>query len=184
MLEGKVVTYGLRAGDKEAHGRCRCRDHLAQRHRRRRHGQRRDIEHVLATDAEGRPAGGQESQPGTGEQHIQYGRHGLDHLLNIVEEQQQVLRPEDRDQPLAQGCPTDLQHTDRLCDRGEDESGVTDRGQRDVDDAVLKHAREIGCNLEGEAASCRRRRAQSASAARHRRGAAFPARPPARAPVQ
>ena len=83
-------------------------------------------------------------------QEIDHGRHGGDHLLDIVEEQQRVSRRKDGNEPPVQGRLADLKQTDRLPNRWENEKGVADRSHRHGDHPVSELAPEIGRDLESE----------------------------------
>ena len=75
----------------------------------------------------------------------------LDHLLDVVEDQQQVLSPQDCSQLLGQRPVAELGQVQRLGDRRQDELGIADRGQRDEDHPICEKALHANGNLLGEA---------------------------------
>ena len=116
-----------------------------------RHGQRRHRALVLAGDAEGRPARHQDRERGAGAEEIgdQGGRR--QQVLEVVEDEQETLRTEVGDQPLAERPLAGIRQVERLGDRRGDQAGVAERGQPDEPDPVREAAAQVAGHLEREA---------------------------------
>ena len=79
------------------------------------------------------------------------GRGGGHHLLEVIEDEQQL--------PVAQGIleglqerpPAQLVEAEGLADGRQDEAGVLDGGQRDKADAVAEVVAQGRCHLQGQA---------------------------------
>ncbi len=59
------------------------------------HGQRWYGEFVFALQVQHRPAGHQDLQPGTGREEFGEQGRGLQHLLEVIQEQQQLFVPQE-----------------------------------------------------------------------------------------
>ena len=89
-------------------------------------------------------------------------RRRLDHLLEVVEHQQEVLVAQERREPLDQRLVTGLPHAQGLGDGGGHQSRVRDRRETDEDHAVREGVRlQVGGDAAGRAGSCPPRRDRS-----------------------
>ena len=87
------ATKSCTAADVAAASDCRERSSSPVRsigHRQRPHG-----ELVVAGEVEARPAGGEDRQPGTGREQIRHQRCRVAKMLEVVEDQQEALVPDD-----------------------------------------------------------------------------------------
>ena len=128
------------------------RDALAEELDRLRLGERRHRVLDLAADPQQLPARDQELQVGAGlEQLRELGRR-LDHLLEVVEQQQELA--------LADVLGEAVLRPQRLRDRLGHERRVAQRGQADPEDARLERGHELGGDLEREPRLARTARAR------------------------
>ena len=90
-------------------------------------------------------------------------RRGGDHLLDVVEQQQESAIAQKGLQEISGGLVAHLEETKSLGDGRDDEVRIADRGERDKDDC---RPRSRPCKISrrpgGRAGSCRRRRGRSA----------------------
>ena len=87
---------------------------------------------MLAADAQRGAAGRQHLQRGRGGEEAGHLRRGFDHVLAVVEEQQQLAGAEQRAQAGGERSVASLAEAERLGDRREDEGGIAER--REVDE--------------------------------------------------
>ncbi len=126
---------------------------LAEERDRLRLGERRDRVLDLALHAQELAAGDEQGQVGTGgEERGELGR-GLDHLLQVVEQEQQL--------PLADVLGKAVLGAERLGDRLRDERRIAERGEPDPEDARLVLGDERRGGLEREPGLARSRRGRS-----------------------
>jgi hypothetical protein len=107
------------------------------------HGQGGDRIGLLAGEVEHDPAGDQQLEPGRGLEQGRQIRRRLDHLLEVVQHQEQVLIGQRTPERLDQGRVDLLLDPAGLGDRGEDEGGIADGRERDEDDAIGKAGGEV-----------------------------------------
>ncbi|MDQ3655307.1 MAG: hypothetical protein M3457_09525 [Chloroflexota bacterium] len=87
---------------------------------------------LLASDVEGDPAGGQHREPGARSQYIRQPWGGRrNHLLHVVEHEQEVPRLQPGGQQFGNGQGAALLNAQRLRHREGHEVVVPDRGERD-----------------------------------------------------
>ena len=99
-------------------------------------GQGRDREQSLAADAQRGPAGDQGGDPRSGREQAGHLGRGRDHLLEIVQDQQDAAGLPGIGQGALPGLPRSDVHRGRLGDGGQDEIGMEDGLQWGEDDAV------------------------------------------------
>jgi hypothetical protein len=85
-----------------------------------------------------RSAGHQDLQAGRGRQQLGHLPRRPEHLLEVVEHQQQPLLPQGVPDALEQRPLPGLAHPERLGDRACDTARVADRGQVDEQNAVFE----------------------------------------------
>ena len=129
-------------------------------------GQRRQRVLLLPAQPQGGAARRQHPSPGQAVQQRDQGRPRRQHLLEVVQQQQQMLRPaESCRQALAQRAVAPLSRdAERPGDRGEHQIRVAQRRQVHEGDAVGERVRRGRRPPPGPGASCPRRRGRSASA--------------------
>ncbi len=137
--------------DEEAHGRGA--DDVRRRERPvagLREGERRHREHLLAPDLERLPARHENLQSLRALEERGDVAGGLHHLLEVVEQEQNVPRPELLGERLAQVLPAGDAGSDRLDERLERPGSVAGVRQVDEVDAVGEAVAQIGRGLDGE----------------------------------
>jgi hypothetical protein len=122
---------------------------------RRRVRSRRDVERpepvrVLPPHAQDHPAGDQDRQPRAPREEVGEGRGGPDHLLEVVQHQEQVPVPERRHQPLRQRLTARLFDPQAQRRRGQDGRWVADGRQRDEGGPVPERWPQVGRHGEGQ----------------------------------
>ena len=90
-------------------------------------------------------------EPGRGGEQVADQRRGRQHLLEVVEHQEQVPVAEVPRHAVGQRPVARLPHAEGLRDRRGDEGGVADRGEGDEDDAVGEVAAQLLRDPQGEA---------------------------------
>ena len=99
-------------------------------------GQRRHRELPLGPDVQRLPAGGQDDRPRAGCQQGGNVGRGLQHLLAVIEHQQEPRSRRARLSVSRSGIPRDLTHAQRGGDRRYDEGRIGQRGEIDEADAI------------------------------------------------
>jgi hypothetical protein len=104
---------------------------------------------VLAGDAQRNAAGDEDLQPWAGGKEGGKARRGRDDLLDIVEHEQRLIRPQRRRKPLGKGRSAAVRHAHRLGDGREHEAGIAQACKRD-NHHHRKGVAEVRGDLEGE----------------------------------
>ena len=99
-------------------------------------GSGRHREVLLARHAEHGPAGHERLQPRAGAQEVGDVRRGVDDLLEVVQHQEQVFRPQRGGELLRRRPVGEFAQVQGVGDRRDDEVGIADRGEGDEDRAV------------------------------------------------
>ena len=123
---------------------------------------------ALPVEAEGFPAGGQDPDLLGGRQQLADLAGGLQHLLEVVQDQEQVLVPKVVDDRLDRRAVGGLPKPQGLGYRGKDQGGVGDRGQGHEECPVLRLGQQLGGRPErqpGLAGSPRAGESQKATVA-------------------
>ena len=107
-------------------------------------GQRRYLELVLPVQVEPSATRREHTQTRRAFQQLAHNRRGIQQLLEVVEEQQELAVPQLVVQAL-------LRQPERLCDRGADECRIDERRQPDEPDAVGEGIGELMCRAKGNA---------------------------------
>ncbi len=154
QAQGEVGPGRLGTPDEESHRRTRGEILEARGRRRVQQRQRGDDKDVFAGEAQHLAAGGEDLQVRSNGQEVGEERGRLDHLLDVVEQQQDVAWAQVGGQDLGRGrSPSGCAHllqAQRPRDRREDEGGVGDRGQADEDDPVRELRGKIGGDVQGQ----------------------------------
>ena len=142
---------GLRAQHKEAY--CSLlREHLRRKLLRKiGHRERRDRKLVLSGEVEGGPAGDKQAQARTGGEQGSELRCPLDHLLEVVQQQQQVPLAQSGLHLLFWGECCNFPQAKCLGNGRHDAVGVADRGQRHEAGAIGKAGTQDACDLQSQA---------------------------------
>ncbi len=112
--------------------------------------QRRHGELLLLVQAQHRAAGDQQLEP-RGLEQAGDGGGGVNHLLEAVQEEQDLLPGQVVAQPIGQSTARRLVQAQRLGDRGEHERGVAHGGEGDEDDAVGEGVAQGAGDFDGQA---------------------------------
>ena len=91
---------------------------------------------MLAVQMQGRAAGDEHLQPWRGGQQIGDQRRGVQHLLEVIEQQQHPFRTKEGAQALLDRPGGDLDHAERVGDRRGDQVWVADRREVDEEDTI------------------------------------------------
>ena len=135
--QGKAGARGPGAGDEQLNG-------LGRR-------QRIDRDIVLAREAEHHPAGGEDRQLlAIGEQ-IGNPRGGIDHLLQVIEDEQQMARLQIGDQLAIDRQRTLITQAQPAGNSGQDQILIVYRGQIDEPGPVAELPGDLGSDLQGQA---------------------------------
>ena len=137
--ERQIVESAAELGDRLVRIETRA---LAKQFDRLRLGERWHRVVDLARDPQQLPAGDQEPQVRARLEQLRKLRSRLHHLLEVVEQQQQLPVCDVLREPAP--CPEHLR--DRLCHQ----RGIAERGQADPEHARLERRHELGGNLERE----------------------------------
>ena len=152
MIGGlEVRLHGDRALDEEPH-----RLELRQR---RQSGERfwvgqpkwRNRKFLLARDAEHRAAADQHAQSRASREQLAGDRRRLDHLFEVVEDEQGALLTEVINQRVDWPAAAGRRDRKRLRNRGRHKLRIVDRAEGHEVDAVGELVKDIGCNLQAEA---------------------------------
>ena len=100
---------------------------------------------MFAVDAQECPAGDQHLEERCRRQQVTHQRCGREHLLKVVEHEQQVLIPEIAFETLGQRLASDFLDPKRLRDGSDHQVGLRDGRQLDEKDAVG----EVGLQVTG-----------------------------------
>jgi hypothetical protein len=145
------AAWTCRARDEEPHGVI-LRDPLRRgRVRGLGRGQGRDQILLLALQAQGCPAGHQDSQLRATRQQGGHQGRGREHLLEIVQEQEQLPAGEIARELIRHGLPTRLSHPQGLHDGRGHEARIGERGECDEDDAIGEGGGQVRRHLQAEA---------------------------------
>ncbi len=106
---------------------------------------------MLVRQVQHDPAGDEDLQTGAAGQEVIERGGGLDHLLQVVQDEQRLARAQMRRELLDQGPVARVAQAERLGHRRHDESGIADRLQRDEADAVGEPVLRLTGDFEGEA---------------------------------
>ncbi len=87
-------------------------------------GQGRHRQQVLPPQPQGGTTGGQHLESGAGPQQLGDGRGGVQQVLAVVKEQQELPRPEERGEGGGEGAVPGLADAERRGDRRQDQGGV------------------------------------------------------------
>ena len=149
--QGKAGVGGLGARGEE-------RDRLVARQRRPAPGDRRFRERqrrhrkiLLARHAEDGPAGHERLHARAGAQEGGDVRRGLDDLLEVVEHQEQVFRPQRGGELLRRRPVGEFAQVQGVGDRRDDEVGIADRREGDEDRAVGEVRLQFGRHFDRQA---------------------------------
>ena len=112
--------------------------------------ERRHRAFALAGEAQPHPAGDQNLQVRAGGEEGGDERSRLDHLLEVVEHQQQPPFPQGRLESGLNGFPAGLAHAEHVGDRLRHQARVADRVKRDVADPAGEVAGHGGRGRHGE----------------------------------
>ena len=173
--EGEVVAH--RAGPVDEQRHRRRRRQLLERHAAGlgRQRQRRHRVLPLGPQLQHRAAGGQDRHAGTAGQQLVEVAGGVDHLLQVVEDQQPPVVAELLDQGLQRRVRPRQVGADRPGDAGQDQLGLGHRRQRDEHDARGEAVTQPVRRRRSPAGSCRSHPARSASPAARRARSSTPA---------
>ena len=105
---------------------------------------------VLAVEVEVRPARREDRQLRRGREQLRHDRRGVEEVLEVVEDQQQVALAHEPRQGLADRLPGRRAQVERLRDRGRDELAVADRRERHEAGAVGEPLLQAAGDLERE----------------------------------
>jgi hypothetical protein len=106
---------------------------------------------VLALEAEPLAAGHQDGQAGAGREPLAHQRRGLQQVLEVVQDQQQLAVAERQGHRLAVRQPGRLPDAERPPDGRRDEAGIAERGERDEDGVVQEGLALMSGHFEREA---------------------------------
>ena len=134
--------------------------------------ERRDAVGLLAAEPQGRAAGREQLQAGRLGQQARERRRRGEHLLEVVEHEQQLLVAQVLAQRLERALARLLAQAERLRDRGQRRAPVRAPARAGRRRRRPRTARSQRPPAGARAASCRCRRGRSASAAARRRGRA------------
>ena len=140
---------GLRTRREEAHG-VGSGDHVGFALTLLREAHGRNAEEVLARDVEPRPARREDAQSGSCGEQLGHERPRVEHVLDVVEHEQDLLRADLDSQPLEERLPGLTGDAERLRDGTGDVLGPGDRCERDEGDAVRVLLRDAARCLDGE----------------------------------
>ncbi len=115
------------------------------------HGERRHRELVLPRDTKGHAAGHQHLDLWAGREQIGHGRGGRNHVLEVVQDQQDAPRLQNARQALQERPVTRLGDLERPGDGRQDQGRVGGRGKRDEAHPVGEGVGDVRRDLEGEA---------------------------------
>ena len=116
----------------------------------RRQSQRLHRQDVLAADAETLTTGGQDSHLRAFSEQVGNCGSSRDHLLDVVENEEEALVTQPVHQRLAEIQPTPFAHADCGGDSGENHVRFADRPEPDEPDAILEIVDKIGRCLQRE----------------------------------
>ena len=100
-------------------------------------------------------AGDQHLEAGRRGQQLGHQRRGVEHLFEVVEQQQGALVAQIVVQDFQQWLAAGLAHTQRLRNRGIDERRIADRRQRHEAYPILEIVKQLGGDLRANAKSRR-----------------------------
>ena len=106
---------------------------------------------MLTGDPQRCAAGDQHLQRRAGGKEVDDERSAVEHLLQVIEQEQSDVVPKLRDEALEKRALARLAHAERACNDRRDQSRIGDGSQRGEGDAVQ----------EGVAESCRRRQRET-----------------------
>src|SRR6266566_1907767 len=116
-----------------------------------RHGKRRHFIHVFAFKMEYRSTGHQDLEFGTGHEEISKQRSGWQHLLKIVQQQQELFGAQECTEVFEEGTLPVLLESQCMRNGGDDKDGITDGSQRYKTHTVGKLLQHIACKSYGQA---------------------------------
>jgi hypothetical protein len=105
---------------------------------------------VLASDTERHAAGHNNLDPWRGSEQPPHHGGRCQHVLEIVDDKQQLLIADSRKQRLLGQLPRVRMHAERVGDSRNHVRRITDRCKVDQHRAVGKRGRKLGCNVEGK----------------------------------
>src|SRR6266516_7804937 len=114
-----------------------------------RHGKRRHFKHVFAFKMEYRSTGHQDLEFGTGHEEISQQRSRWQHLLKIVQQQQELLGAQERSEVFEEGTLPVLLESKCMRNGGDDKVRITDRSQRHKTHAMDKLLQHIAAKGQG-----------------------------------
>ena len=106
---------------------------------------------MFSGEPEADTAGDQECHPGAGIQEIAHLRSRGDHLLDVIQDQQQAPVGQNADEAVVQRLGTHVAQPKCAGDSGNDMIRVENRGEIDEDDTVRKRVKDGTCGRDGEA---------------------------------
>ncbi len=107
-------------------------------------------EGLLPRDLQPYAAGDEHGEPGTGGQERGHQRSGLDHLLKVVQDEQEVTVLQGDSKEVGQWLVTSGTHPQNPSECREDEVGVSDRGEGNQDHPIGKAACQFFGHPQGE----------------------------------
>src|SRR5829696_2953955 len=110
---------------------------------------------MLTPEAQRLTAGSQDREVWAGGKQGGNVRSCLEDLLEVIKQEQLLLRREEASEGIQQGLPSPLADAKCTRDRGNDKVRITDQCQVDEDDAVTKLTFEMCADLEGKAGLAR-----------------------------
>ena len=134
--QGETGPKRLSAGDEELHAGVFGQVRRRGRHRRIGNGQGFDGELLLPLQTEPGAARDQEREPGRGGQQIGEHQGGVRKMLGVVEDQQEALVAQIRDQRGHDRRPASLRRLQGLRNRRRHEAGIGNGSQRHEADAI------------------------------------------------
>lgn len=100
--------------------------------------QRSKIESNLSLNVEGGAAADEQLHLGTRREDLRQGRSGVQYVLEVIDDEQDVLRPQVIDELLFDGLRVDWLNSERLSQYLRHEGGVPNRSQRHEDGSIGK----------------------------------------------
>ncbi len=114
------------------------------------HGERRDGKLLLSSDMQCGAAGHQHFEPGTASQQRCYLDGSPDHLLKVVQQQQEIFLSQRGTHQVEQRLTWGLFEEKRLSNGGRDQPRIADGGQVHEIDAIAELLQEFGCHLQAQ----------------------------------
>src|SRR6266699_2857579 len=116
-----------------------------------RYGKRRHFIHVFAFKMEHRSTGHQDLEFGTGHEELSKQRSGWQHLLKIVQQQQELFGAQERTEVFEEGTLPVLLESKCMCNGGDDKVGITDGSQRHKTHTMGEFLQHIAPKGQGQA---------------------------------